>query len=197
MQATLSPEKTSALKVSDDVIKRAAKIRLVLMDVDGVMTDGKLFYHPGADGVMYETKGFNSHDGIGLHLAYAAGIATGLISGRTSPGTVERARILNMKYVYQGLLDKEETYEDVLKDAGLQAEQTAFIGDDFTDCRLMMRSGLGVAVANARSEVREVAHYVTTARGGEGAVREVMEVIFQAQGLWPDMLAKYGLESAL
>jgi 3-deoxy-D-manno-octulosonate 8-phosphate phosphatase (KDO 8-P phosphatase) len=193
MRSTLAPEKTSALKVSDDVIRRAAKIRIVLMDVDGVLTDGKLYYLPGEGGVMYETKGFNSHDGIGLHLANGAGIVTGLISGRTSPGTVERAKILNIKYVYQGLLAKEASFYEILRDAGLEPEQAAFIGDDFTDAPLMMLSGLGVAVANARSEVREAAHYVTTAAGGEGAVREAMEVIFQAQGLWDGMLSKYGL----
>lgn len=195
MPSTLAPEKTSALKLSSDVIKRAQKIKLVLMDVDGVLTDGKLYYHPGADGAMYETKGFNSHDGLGLHLAHGAGILTGLISGRISPGTVERARILNFKYVYQGLLAKEATYFEILKDAGLEPDQTAFIGDDFPDAPLMKLSGLGVAVANARAEVRDVADYVTTACGGEGAVRETMEVIFHAQGLWEDMLVKYALRN--
>lgn len=193
MDSSLIPEKTSSFEISDEVIKRAKKIRLVLMDVDGVMTDGKLYYLPGEKGVINETKGFNSHDGIGLHLANAAGILTGVISGRTSPGTVERAKILKMKYVYQGLLAKESTYGEILQHAGLVPEQCAFIGDDFTDAQLILRSGLGVAVANARWEVRQIADYVTTARGGEGAVREVMEVIFQAQGLWDGILKKYGL----
>lgn len=193
MDSSLIPEKTSSFEISDEVIKRAKKIRLVLMDVDGVMTDGKLYYLPGEKGVINETKGFNSQDGIGLHLANAAGILTGVISGRTSPGTVERAKILKMKYVYQGLLAKESTYGEILQHAGLVPEQCAFIGDDFTDAQLIMRSGLGVAVANARWEVRQIADYVTTARGGEGAVREVMEVIFQAQGLWDGILKKYGL----
>lgn len=193
MPSALAPEKTTALKVSDDVVKRAAKIRLVLMDVDGVMTNGKLYYLPGTDDVVHETKGFNSHDGLGLHLAHGAGIVTGVISGRTSAATVERARILNMKYVYQGLLAKEATYAEILADAQVEPEQCAFIGDDFTDAQLIINSGLGVAVANARSEVRDIADYVTTASGGEGAVREVLEIIFQAQGLWEGMLAKYGL----
>lgn len=178
-------------QTSQEVIARASKIRVILMDVDGVMTDGKLYYFPGPDGNMVETKGFNSQDGLGLHFCHHAGIATGVISGRNSPATVERCRILNMRYVYQGLLDKIATYEDILKDAGVTDDNVVFIGDDFTDVPLIRRAGLGVAVANAREEVKRCAHYTTSAPGGEGAVREVIEIIFKAQGLWDKVLEKY------
>lgn len=173
------------------VMNRAKKIKLILMDVDGVMTDGKLYYMPGPDGEVFETKGFNSHDGLGLHFCHHAGIETGVISGRVSPGTVERCKILNMKYVYQGFLDKIASYEEALATAGLAQEQVAFIGDDFSDVPLMHRAGLAVAVANSRSEVKEAAHYVTQVNGGEGAVREVIEIVLKSQGLWDAVITKY------
>jgi 3-deoxy-D-manno-octulosonate 8-phosphate phosphatase (KDO 8-P phosphatase) len=175
----------------DGVTERAKKIKVILMDVDGVLTDGKLYYLPGPDGAMVETKGFNSHDGLGLHFCYHAGIHTGVISGRTSPATVERCRMLNMKYVYQGLLDKIESFEEVLADAGVTGDECIFIGDDFTDVPLFHRSGLGVAVANARDEVKKAAHYVTQTPGGEGAVREVVELVLKAQGRWQTVIDKY------
>lgn len=173
------------------LINRAKKIKVILMDVDGVMTDGSLYYIPGADGQMVETKGFNSQDGLGLHFCFHAGIHTGVISGRNSPGTVERCKMLNMKYVYQGLLDKIASYEEVLADAGVSGDETLFIGDDFTDVPLFHRAGLAVAVANARQEVKDAAHYVTQANGGDGAVREVIEMILKSQGKWDDVIQKY------
>lgn len=174
-----------------DVSERAKRIKVILMDVDGVMTDGKLYYMPAPDGSMVEMKGFNSHDGLGLHFCYHAGIHTGVISGRTSPATVERCRILNMKYVYQGLLDKIASFQEVIADAGVTNDEVVFIGDDFTDVPLFHRSGLAVAVANARDEVKEVAHYVTQATGGHGAVREVVELVLKAQGRWQTVIDKY------
>jgi 3-deoxy-D-manno-octulosonate 8-phosphate phosphatase (KDO 8-P phosphatase) len=171
--------------------ERAAKIKLLLMDVDGVLTDSKLYYIPGKDDEMVETKGFHSHDGVGLHLCHRLGIITGVISGRNSPATVERAAMLNMKYVYQGHLEKVASWEEILKDAGLTAEQAAFVGDDFTDVPLIQRAGLGVATANAREEVKQAADFVTNARGGEGAVREVVELILKSQGLWDQIIEHY------
>jgi len=181
--------------ILDAVRARAAAIKVVLMDVDGVLTDGKLYYYAGADEKMFETKAFSSQDGLGLHFLADAGIASGVISGRESHATVERARILRMRYVYQGLLDKVGAFEEILADAGVVDDQVAFIGDDFTDVPLMKRAGLAVAVANARPEVQASAHYVTTVAGGEGAVREVIEVLLKAQGLWGAVLAKYGLSA--
>lgn len=179
------------LTAPPEVIERAKKIKVILMDVDGVMTDGKLYYMPGPTGVMVETKGFNSQDGLGLHFCSALNILTGVISGRESPGTTERARMLKMRYVYQGLLEKMASFEEVLEDARVSADQTAFIGDDFTDVPLIRRCGLGVAVANGREEVKSAAHYVTEARGGDGAVREVIELVLKARGLWDTVVAKY------
>jgi 3-deoxy-D-manno-octulosonate 8-phosphate phosphatase (KDO 8-P phosphatase) len=173
------------------LIERAAKIKLLLMDVDGVLTDSKLYYLPGPDGKMVETKGFHSHDGVGLNLCYKFGIVTGVISGRTSPATAERARILNMKYVYQGYPEKVAAWEEILKDAGFSDEQAVFIGDDFIDVPLIQRAGLGVATADAREEVKAAADLVTVACGGQGAVREVIELILKSQGLWDQVIEHY------
>jgi 3-deoxy-D-manno-octulosonate 8-phosphate phosphatase (KDO 8-P phosphatase) len=176
---------------SQDVLERAKKIKVILMDVDGCLTDGKLYYMPGPDGAMVETKGFNTQDGLGLHFCYHAGILTGVISGRQSPATTERAKMLNMKYIYQGLLDKIETWEEILTDAGVSPEEAIFIGDDFTDVPLMQRAGIGVAVANARDEVKKAADYITSAPGGDGAIREVIELVLKSQGLWDTVITKY------
>jgi 3-deoxy-D-manno-octulosonate 8-phosphate phosphatase (KDO 8-P phosphatase) len=179
--------------LSPDILVSAAKIKVLLMDVDGVLTNGEIFYFPGPDGKMVEFKGFNSQDGLALHWCREAGIATGVISGRESPSVNERAKNLGMRYVYQGLLDKVASYEEVLQDAGVTADQVAFIGDDFTDVPLMVRSGLGFAPANARPEVLAKADYITQVRGGDGAVREIIELIFRAQDRWQGIIEKYHL----
>jgi 3-deoxy-D-manno-octulosonate 8-phosphate phosphatase (KDO 8-P phosphatase) len=178
---------------STDIKNKAANIKLILMDVDGVLTDGSLYYFPGPDGKVVEFKGFNSQDGVGFHMLNDAGIKSGVISGRESPAVVERAKILNITYVYQGHLAKEASYEEILKEAKLKDEQVAFIGDDFTDAPLMVRCGLSVAVANARQELRAMANYTTEAPGGDGAVREVIELVLKSQNLWEKALEKYKL----
>jgi 3-deoxy-D-manno-octulosonate 8-phosphate phosphatase (KDO 8-P phosphatase) len=177
------------------VIERARKIKLILMDVDGVLTDGRIFFLPNHEGGFYETKGFDSQDGLGLHFCRLLGIPTGVISGRDSQAVVERAKMLGMKYVYQGKLEKLESFQEILKDAGCSESETVFIGDDMTDAVLMRRVGLAVAVANARPEVRSIAHYVTQADGGRGAVREAIEMILKAQGLWEKVLERYNLQA--
>ena len=171
--------------------ERAARTRLLLMDVDGVLTNGKLFNVPGPDGSMVETKGFDSQDGISLQWLNWYGIAAGVISGRESPATAERARQVKMKYVYQGHIEKIPILEEILKDAGLDGSQVAYIGDDFTDVVIMRRVGFAIAPANSRPEVKAAAHLVTAAAGGEGAVREVAELLLRAQGKWPEILKKY------
>lgn len=178
-------------KYSADQLTRAEKIKLLLMDVDGVMTDGKLYYFPDAQGKLVEFKGFNSHDGLGLHLCSFVGLTTGVISGRVSPSVDERARILKMRYVYQGHLNKIASWDEVLADAGLDASQVAFIGDDFPDIPLMRRAGLAIAVANARPEVIAAAHFVTEHNGGEGAVRDAVELILKAVGRWEEACQRY------
>ncbi len=172
-----------------------APIELLLMDVDGVLTDGRYFHFPDADGKLVETKGFDSQDGIALSWLDKHGIKTGVISGRTSPATAERARQSKMAYVYQGHTEKIPILDEILADSKLSKEQVAYIGDDFTDVVIMHRVGFGFATANARPEVKAEADYVTKAAGGYGAVREVVELILQAKGLWKEVLAHYELKT--
>lgn len=178
-----------------DIQARAARVKLLLMDVDGVLTNGKLYNVPGPDGQMVESKGFDSQDGISLQWLHWNGIRTGVISGRQSPATVERARQVKMAYVYQGHIEKVPILQEILADAKLTPEEVAYIGDDFTDTVIMHRVGFAIAVANARVEVKSQAHYVTAATGGEGAVREVVEMLLKAQGLWGGILKHYEIES--
>jgi 3-deoxy-D-manno-octulosonate 8-phosphate phosphatase (KDO 8-P phosphatase) len=174
-----------------DIENRASKIKLLLMDVDGVLTNGKLYHVPGPDGQMAEFKGFDSQDGIGLQWLSRTGIKSGVISGRNSPATTERARQCKMAYVYQGHTEKIPILEEILADSGFDGSEVAYIGDDFTDVVIMRRVGFAVATANARPEVKAAAHYVTQRAGGDGAVREVVELILKAQGLWVDFLRHY------
>ena len=174
-----------------DVQAKAAKIKLLLMDVDGVLTNGKLFHVPGPDGKLVEFKGFDSQDGIGLHWLNWNGIKTGVISGRVSAATAERAQQVKMTYVYQGHIEKIPILEEILADAQIDKEEVAYIGDDFTDIVIMHRVGFAIATGNARDEVKREAHYVTTAVGGSGAVREVVELLLKAQGRWASILQHY------
>ena len=176
------------------VPEAAARIRLLLMDVDGVLTDGKVYNVPDARGNMVETKGFDTQDGISLQWLSWKGIQTGVISGRVSPATEARAKQCNMTYVYQGHIEKIPIIEEILKQAGITASEVAYIGDDLTDVVVMNRVGLGVATANARPEVKRSAMHVTEKPGGQGAVREVVELLLKAQGHWDDLLRKYEIK---
>jgi len=174
--------------------ERAARIQLLLMDVDGVLTDGHLYHVPVIENGatrMAEFKGFDSQDGIGLQWCAKYGIATGVISGRVSDATTERARQNKMRYVYQGHTEKIPILEQILADAKVTPDNVAYIGDDLTDIVVMRRVGLACAVANARPELRPHAHYVTQAAGGSGAVREVVELILKARGVWTEVLKHY------
>lgn len=177
--------------MTTDIAQLASKIRLLLMDVDGVLTDGKLYNVPGPDGKMAETKGFDSQDGIALQWCNKLGIMAGLISGRVSPATVERATQCKFKYIYQGYTEKIPILQEILADAKIAPEEVAYIGDDFTDIVVMRRVGFAIATANARPEVKPIAHYVTAAQGGSGAVRETIELILKAQGKWDEILRHY------
>jgi 3-deoxy-D-manno-octulosonate 8-phosphate phosphatase (KDO 8-P phosphatase) len=177
--------------VTDHLDSLAAKVRLLLMDVDGVMTDGKLYNVPGPDGKMVETKAFDSQDGISLQWLNWCGIQTGVISGRVSPATEERARQCRITYVYQGHIEKIPILEEILAKSGIAADNAAYIGDDLTDVVIMRRVGLAVAPATARPEVKRAAHFVTAEKGGRGAVRAVVELILRAQGKWEEILSKY------
>ena len=174
-----------------DVNNLASRIKLLLMDVDGVMTDGKLYNLPDAAGNMVETKGFDSQDGIALQWLSWNRIKTGLISGRVSPATVERAKQTKFTYVYQGHIEKIPILEEILRDSGLTPGEVAYIGDDLTDLVVMRRVGLAIATANARPEVKRQAHYVTAQPGGSGAVREAIELILKSQGAWDTILRHY------
>jgi 3-deoxy-D-manno-octulosonate 8-phosphate phosphatase (KDO 8-P phosphatase) len=169
----------------------AARIRLLLMDVDGVLTDGRLYNVPDASGRMVETKGFDSQDGIALQWLSWMGIKTGVISGRESPATATRAAQCKMSYVYQGHIEKIPILEEILADAKISANEVAYVGDDLTDVVVMNRVGLGIATANARPEVKDCARHITGANGGHGAIREVCELLLKAQGRWDELLKKY------
>lgn len=167
--------------------RRAAHIKLLLMDCDGVLTDGRLWLLDNGD----EQKGFNVQDGLGLALWHRAGLKSGIISGRTSSVVERRARDLKIEFVRQGAEDKLENFQSVLAEAGVDESEVAFIGDDLNDIPLLLRAELAVAVANAAEETRSVAHLVTEAAGGFGAVREVIEIVLKAQGRWADVTEKY------
>jgi 3-deoxy-D-manno-octulosonate 8-phosphate phosphatase (KDO 8-P phosphatase) len=180
--------------MNNDIELRAARVKMLIMDVDGVLTDGRLFNVPGPDGKMVETKGFDSQDGIALQWLSWYGIQTGVISGRVSPATEERARQVKMTYVYQGYIEKVPILEEIQAASGIPMAEMAYAGDDLTDVIVMRRVGLAIATANARPEVKRAAHYVTAAAGGAGAIREVAEMLLQAHGYWAGILKKYEVE---
>ncbi|HYL68456.1 MAG TPA: HAD hydrolase family protein [Candidatus Limnocylindria bacterium] len=172
------------IKFPAKVLRRARNIRVLLMDVDGTLTPGYVCLQTFPDSSVAEMKMFNAHDGAGVKLASIMGLRTGLITGRDSPATARRAREMAMEFVIQGQPKKLEAYKAILTRAGVTDDEVAYIGDDLPDLPLLGRAGLAIAVANAVVEVKRVAHYTTTVRGGEGAVREVVELILKAQGKW-------------
>ena len=167
--------------------RRASHIKLLLLDCDGVLTDGRLWLTEDGD----EQKSFNTQDGLGLELLHRAGLKSGIISGRISKTVERRARELGVEFVRQGDEHKIEAFEEVLRAAGVNEDQVAFVGDDLTDIPLMLRSELAVAVVDAVEETRSVAHYITHEKGGRGAVREVVELILKSQGRWSDLVEEY------
>lgn len=177
-------------RLSPGVVKRAKRIRVLLMDVDGVLTDGHIWLISQPDGSATEMKSFSAYDGAGLKLARMAGLRTGLITGRDSAATMRRARELDMEFVYQGSADKIVAYHKLLHRSGVAESEIAYVGDDLPDLPILERVGLGVAVANAVPEVKTCARYVTRAAGGSGAVREVVELLLRAQGKWKYLSAK-------
>ena len=153
---------------SPELLERAARIKLLLMDCDGVLSNGHIYFLPAPGGGLFETKTFDSQDGIALQWAHRAGIATGIISGRTSPAVEERARSAKMRYLYQGDTRKLPLLEEILADSGLPAAKVAYIGDDITDVPIMRRVGLAAAPSNSRAETLAAANYVTPSPGGSG-----------------------------
>lgn len=171
------------------LFERAKKIRLFLMDVDGTLTDGGvcLMALPN-DGGIAELKIFSSLDGLGLKLAHTMGIQTGFITGRKSPAVSQRAKENRVDYVYLGQENKTAAFEEILQKAGVAEDEVAYLGDDLPDLPIASRVGLAVAVANAAPELKAICHYVTDARGGQGAAREVVELILKSQGRWEEAI---------
>jgi 3-deoxy-D-manno-octulosonate 8-phosphate phosphatase (KDO 8-P phosphatase) len=193
------PETDIAALANADVLNRARKIKLFLMDVDGTLTDGGvcLIGPTSVDGdprahldQVTEMKVFNAQDGQGLSLAATMGIETGFITGRRSPAVAKRAAELRVRFVYLGQGTKMKAYEECLEQAGVTDEEVAYLGDDLPDIPLARRCGLGVCVADGAAELKAVCSYTTQRNGGRGAAREVVELILKAQGRWEEAVPK-------
>lgn len=209
-------EASGSAKIRDmpDSKSRAKKIKLLLFDVDGVLTDGKLFFFPAPAGArqtireqsakhggqggfgldsesFVEAKGFHAHDGAGISMARLGGLKTGLITKRISETVALRARDLRLDHVHQGINDKLGVFQEILRQEQITAEEACFVGDDVIDLPVMWSCGLAVAVANARDEVKRDAHYVTKHGGGDGALRDAIEYILKAQGKWKQAVKTY------
>lgn len=178
---------TPSFTVTPDVQARAAKIRLVLFDVDGVLTDGRLIL--GDDGQEY--KAFNTHDGHGIKMLQRTGVAVGVITGRSSRVVEHRMKNLGVTHVFQGQTEKLPAYRELLARLELDPEQSAFVGDDVVDLPIMLRAGFAVAVWNAHALVKRHAHWITPSGGGQGAAREVCELIMHARGTLTDEMLSY------
>ena len=170
-----------------DILEKAARIKLVVFDVDGVLTDGSLYL--GDDGQEY--KAFHSRDGHGMKLLQAAGIEIGIITGRTSRVVEHRMASLGIEHVYQGQLDKLPAFEDLVRKLDLAPQNVAYVGDDVVDLPIMVRVGLAIAVADAHPLVARHAHWQTASPGGRGAARDVCELILEARGLLQDLFRQY------
>ena len=185
-----SSKLSPALKISAGLKKRAAQIQLLLMDVDGTMTDGGVTLLSQSDHTALEIKTFDAHDGQGLTLAQTAGLRTGCITGRESAALLRRAHEMKMEFIYMRRALKMPAYEEILSKAGVPDTAVAYIGDDLPDIPVLRRVGLAVAVGDAVPEVKDVAHYTTKALAGHGAVREAVELILKSKGIWAEMIEK-------
>jgi 3-deoxy-D-manno-octulosonate 8-phosphate phosphatase (KDO 8-P phosphatase) len=199
-------------------VARARKIKLILFDVDGVLTDGKIWIFPAPAGSkpaqsgvpatlesdiivpggtgfqsasLIEAKGFHAHDGTAIMLARMAGIKTGVITKRISETVSLRTRDLRMEHVYQGIQDKATAFRQILEEDGITAAEAAFVGDDVIDLPAMRQCGFAIAVKNARPEVKAEAHWTTAHAGGDGAARDAVEYILKAQGKWKRVVEEY------
>jgi 3-deoxy-D-manno-octulosonate 8-phosphate phosphatase (KDO 8-P phosphatase) len=177
------------MSTSQQVLDRARKIKLFLMDVDGTLTDGSVNLVSLPGGGVGEMKAFSAQDGAGLKLASIMGIRTGFITGRKSPAVTQRAQELRVEFVYLGQETKTAAFNECLQKAGVTEEETAYLGDDLPDMPLAQRAGLAVAVSNAAEELKAVCHYVTR-HPGAGSAREVVELILKAQGRWEEAVPK-------
>jgi 3-deoxy-D-manno-octulosonate 8-phosphate phosphatase (KDO 8-P phosphatase) len=169
----------------------AKNIKVLIFDVDGVLTDGQIFVIPGPDGKGIEAKGFAAHDGLGISLARLGGLRVGIITKRQSQTVAIRANDLKLEFIYQGQAHKMSAINEILVKANITIDQLAYVGDDIIDLPVMRQCGLAIATANARQQVKEVAHYITPNPGGEGAGRDAVDFILTAQGTLEKVIEQY------
>jgi 3-deoxy-D-manno-octulosonate 8-phosphate phosphatase (KDO 8-P phosphatase) len=195
-------------------LDRAKKIKVILFDVDGVLTDGTIWLfpapatgprtteaqakehqHSAGYGIvsqnMIEAKGFHAHDGTAISLAHLGGLKAGVVTKRISETVALRARDLHLDYVFQGAANKSEVLDRILAESGITEDEVAYVGDDVIDLPIMRRCGLAIAVANSRPQVLEIAHYTTPSKGGEGAARDAVEYVLKAQGSLDRVIEAY------
>ena len=173
--------------ITEQIGERAARVKLLVLDVDGVLTDGKIIMdHEGR-----ESKAFDVRDGHGIKLLRGAGIEVAVLTGRSSPVVQHRADDLEIPWVQQGVNDKVKAYQEIARKTGVTDDETCFIGDDLVDIPLLKRVGFPIVVADGAHEAKKCALYVTTAPGGKGAVREVCDLLLQARGKWAEILRRY------
>ena len=175
------------MKISSDAIERAKKIKLIIFDVDGVLTNGKIYY--GERGEFF--KAFNCHDGFGITAAHKLGLKTAIITGRDSVFTAKRAESLGISVVKQGCMNKRNAYKEVKAEFNLTDEEIAYVADDIIDLPVFVQVGFRAAVADAVEEVKERAHFIADNIGGSGAARDAIEFILKAQGKWAKVVKDY------
>lgn len=174
---------------------RAKNIKVLIFDVDGVLTDGQIFVIPGSDGHGIEAKGFAAHDGLGISLARLGGLRIGIITKRQSQTVAIRANDLKLEFIYQGQSHKMNAINEILAKADIAIDQLAYVGDDIIDLPVMRACGLAIATANAREQVKAVAHFITLNPGGSGAGRDAIDFILTAQGSLAKVIEQYLDES--
>ncbi len=179
----------------DEARRRAEKIKVLIFDVDGVLTNGAITVHPNADGSATEVKSFSAHDGLGISLARLGGVRTGVVTKRQSATVAIRARDLRLEFVYQGQAHKMHAIEEIVAKAGVTLEELAYVGDDIVDLPVMRVCGLAIATANARPQVLAAAHWVTPHAGGDGAGRDAVDFVLEAQGSLVRVIEQYLDES--
>ncbi len=175
----------------EDAQARARNIKVLIFDVDGVLTNGDITIVPQPDGTGVEVKGFTAHDGLGISLARLGGLRTGIITKRQSQTVALRMRDLKMEFVYQGQAHKLKAFEEILAKAGITADELCYVGDDIVDLPILRLCGLAIATANARPQVKAAAHWVTPLPGGQGAGRDVIDFILTAQGSLSRVIEQY------
>ncbi|ADW67880.1 KdsC family phosphatase [Granulicella tundricola] len=178
-----------------EALTRARNIKLLLFDVDGVLTNGDITVHPTGDGTFTEIKSFSAHDGLGIAFARLVGLRTGIITKRHTQAVAIRTRDLKMEFIYQGQHHKPSALYDIQAKTGLALTQIAYVGDDIVDLPVLRLCGLAIATANARPQVKAAAHYITPNPGGQGAGRDAIDFILTAQGTLDQAIEQYLAES--